>query len=583
MKRLTQIALVGILLLAMMSIAVAQQAPQPVVRLGNFFEVGNDVFMHLIATVDARYVTMENRDFESNVRDRVNSRFPDDTAAQSTDADASWFLNRLGVEARYQKNLEMYLLFEHREFIDGNLIDDRSNSTNPGGTDVFGRAAGTENPGFHTERYWIRYKFPGTPLKLHVGADLWNVDQAGLYGDDDPRIALFGDFGDFDAMASAVIQYESQRFGLENDNDLIVYTLSGGYNLKPHRFQLDVVYFRDRFVGADLANPRSGVGANGIGFQGQKTDSVMIMGSWSGRVGPVRALVQGNIVTGSARGGTNVTGIPAVAKAGQNYDIFAGAAVAYAEVELGIVRPFVAFVWGSGDGDPTDNKLHGFAGAANQDVSQITGVSWFEHLDTSTNFAGRDYACPARNQGIRNGAPASVPLAIGTQVLGGSGGFECSHTVSQPFNQRLGTRSHLGLSLPYSNPGTLVIAPGLKVYPLKGHELVGFFVYRGMVTTHLLERAFLTPAQCVGKPGCVPDPGFTGNVSKEQVYELGGFWQWTLNPYFDIRLSGNASWLGDGFKDLAQLADCNTQLPGFQACGGKNVALKGELRFRARF
>src|SRR5215510_16519418 len=210
MKRLTQIALVGIFLLAVVSIAGAQQTLQPVYRLGNFLEVGNDVFMHFIATVDARYVTVQNRDFEQNVRDRTNSRFPNDTAAQSTDADAAWFLNRIGAEFRYQKNLQLYLLFEHRAFVDGNLIDDRANSTNPGGTDVFGRAAGTENSGFHTERYYIRYKFPGTPLKLHVGADLWNVDQAGLYGDDDPRIALFADFGDFDAMVAAVIQYESQ-------------------------------------------------------------------------------------------------------------------------------------------------------------------------------------------------------------------------------------------------------------------------------------------------------------------------------------------------------------------------------------
>ena len=84
-------------------------------------------------------------------------------------------------------------------------------------------------------------------------------------GDDDPRIAVFGDFGDFDVMGAAVIQYESQRIGLGNDNDLITYTLSVGYNLKPHRFQLDVVYFRDRFVGADLAYPRASP-ANGLGY-----------------------------------------------------------------------------------------------------------------------------------------------------------------------------------------------------------------------------------------------------------------------------------------------------------------------------
>jgi hypothetical protein len=248
--------------------------------------------------------------------------------------------------------------------------------------------------------------------------------------------------------------------------------------------------------------------------------------------------------------------------------------VAYAEADLGIVRPFVAFVWGSGDGDPTDNKLHGFSPAANQDVTQITGTNWFAHLDTSANFAGRDYACPARLQGVRTAANAATgPLAIGTRVFTSSTGFECSHTVANPFNQRLGNQSHLGIFSTYSNPGTLVIAPGLKVYPLKGYELVGWYVYRGMVTTNLLERAFVAGT----------DPGFTGRIRTSQIHELGGYVMWTLNPYFDIRLAGQVAFLGEGFKDLARLADCDQQTPGFQACVGKDVALKADLRFRARF
>jgi hypothetical protein len=187
-------------------------------------------------------------------------------------------------------------------------------------------------------------------------------------------------------------------------------------------------------------------------------------------------------------------------------------------------------------------------------------------------------------QGVRTGPTAATgPQAIGGLITTSTSAVECSHSVTNPFNQRLGVQSHLGIATPYSNPGTLVIAPGVKVFPLKGHELVGWFVYRGMVTTNLLERAFLTPSQCAGRAGCVPDQGFSGHIGKDQIYELGGYWQWTLNPYFDIRLAGNAGWLGDGFKDLARMADCNLQLPGFQACGGKNVALKGELRFRARF
>ena len=77
------------------------------------------------------------------------------------------------------------------------------------------------------------------------------------------------EFGNFDVMAAAVIQYESQRLGLENDNDLIYYTFSAGYNLKPHRFQFDVVYLRDRFAGADLAVSPHAPGRHW--YQGQKT------------------------------------------------------------------------------------------------------------------------------------------------------------------------------------------------------------------------------------------------------------------------------------------------------------------------
>jgi hypothetical protein len=223
----------------MASVVSAQQTPQPVVRLGNWIEVGNDVFMHIIGTADIRYKTVHNFDFEDGVRDRTASRSPSSTSVHEGDSDLSYAELRLGAEFRYQKNLTVYLLFEHQQVMDGNLIDDRSNSTNPGGTDVFGRAASTENPGFHTERYWIDYKFAGTPLRMRVGADSWQQDQAGLVGDDDPRFALFGDFGDIGMMAAAVIQKSSQRLGLENDNDFIYYTFSGWYNLKPHKFQLD--------------------------------------------------------------------------------------------------------------------------------------------------------------------------------------------------------------------------------------------------------------------------------------------------------------------------------------------------------
>src|SRR6266567_4293409 len=408
MKRLTQITLVCVLMLAVASLAAAQGTlqvpsgtPQPSMRFGNFIEVGNDVLMHIIATTDFRYNTTTNFDFERKVRDRVASRNPQSTIEQGGESDEFWMLSRFGVDFRYQKSTEVQIVPQQRTNLDGNTVDDRFNSNNPGGTDVFGRAASTENKGFSCVYCWLDYKFEGTPLRIRVGFDLWTQDQAGLIGDNDPRFAVFGDFGDLDVMAAAV-KRESQRLGLTNDNDLIYYTFSAGYNMKPHRFQLDVTYFRDRFTGADTQ--ATGFRADPTGFTGQKNDSVLVMGSWTGRVGPVRALVQGNLVLGHAKG-ANATGIAGAGLTGvrapdRDYDIFAGAAVAYAEADLGIVRPFVGLLWGSADGDPTDHKLHGFNAHPYTSITLITGTTWFAHLDTSNAFSARDYACPARFQGL---------------------------------------------------------------------------------------------------------------------------------------------------------------------------------------
>src|SRR5215831_12732962 len=267
MKRLTQIALVCVLMLAVASLAAAQGTlqvpsgtPQPVLRFGNFLEVGNDVLMHIIATTDFRYQTTTNFDFEGIVRDRVASRNPQSNAVQTGEGDVFTMLSRVGVDFRYQKSTEVQLVLEQRGQLDGNTTDDRFNSTNPGGTDIFGRPASTENKGFFCKFCWLDYKFEGMPLRMRVGFDLWRLDQAGLVGDNDPRLALFGEFGDFDVTAAAILQFTGQRLGLMGDNDLRYYTFSAGYNLAPHRFQLDVMYVRDRFSGADTA---TGFGAGG--------------------------------------------------------------------------------------------------------------------------------------------------------------------------------------------------------------------------------------------------------------------------------------------------------------------------------
>src|SRR5207302_421550 len=220
MKRSTQVALMCVLMLTVASWAAAQgtlQVPSgaavPAVRFGNFLEIGNDVLMHIIATNDFRYNTTTNFDFERKVRDRVNTRSVANSVPQTGESDVFWLLTRFGVDFRYQKSTEVQIVLEQRTNLDGNTSDDRFNSTNPGGTDIFGRAASTENKGSYCKYCWLDHKFECTPLRFRVGLDLWTLDQAGYLGDNDPRFAVFGDFGDLDVMAAAVVQFESQRLG----------------------------------------------------------------------------------------------------------------------------------------------------------------------------------------------------------------------------------------------------------------------------------------------------------------------------------------------------------------------------------
>jgi hypothetical protein len=576
MKHIAQLTLMWVLLLMGASLAMAQQALQPVYRLGNFIEVGNDVWMHVMATMDARYKTIENSDFESRVRSQTLSRNPTESAQHEQEGDLFYAELRFGAEFKYRKNFHFYLLFENQSVFDGNLIDDRANTSNPGGTDVFGRAASTENPGFRVERFWTRYRFEGTPLTLFVGADLKSVSQAGIYGNDDPGVGVELTFGDLELSAKAYIERESQRLGLENDNDLVDYAFTAVYNMRPHRFGVDVVWFRERFNGADTAVTGF---RSGLGWTGQKSDSVWIDASWSGRFGPVRAMLQGNMLLGTARGstvrGSGSTGLPSSIFQSVDYDIFAGGGLAYLEVDLGVVRPFVGLVYGTGDGDPRDRRIQGFQVQPISDSTQVTSSGFYNQLDTSSVFALRDYSCPARSQGLtaRNQGVPGNPYAVGTNALGNVGGStECSHSTSNVFNSRLGNYSHVGITTTYSNPGTLVIPVGLMVFPVKGHELAGWYVYRAMADSSLLEIAFAPELA-----------GRSRGIRKDQYHGIGGYWQWTLNPHFDIRLSGEIAVPGSGYKDLARLADCEPGLAGVQDCDGNDPALKGEARFRARF
>lgn len=100
------------------------------------------------------------------------------------------------------------------------------------------------------------------------------------------------------------------------------------------------------------------------------------------------------------------------------------------------------------------------------------------------------------------------------------------------------------------------------------------------------------PGGAHGNPGDASlrhrDDG-AGGHSRERLYrvrshrEIGGFWMWPLNPRFDIRLHGNLAFAGEGYNDLAHLADCAPSIPGVRSCRGATPALTAEARFRVRF
>jgi hypothetical protein len=544
---------------------MAQQVPVPVVRMGDWVEVGNEVFMNIIAAGESRYNTSKNLDFENRTRDRAQSRDPYATPSANQETDGWWAEANFGADFRYQKSLQFQVQFRWEALVDGNLSDKQSGAdVGPGGTDIFGRPAVNEADVLNLERMWLDYKFAGTPVRLRAGWDLWQSDQAGMVADDDPRIALFLDLpGGIDLGAWAVLQSTSARKGLQNDNDFWYYVFHAAYKgVKGHVIALDTVYFRERFTGAPSCAVAGCVGGVLASTTGQKTDSVLIMPSWSGKLGPVAALVQPMFLLGSVESGR--TGLPG-ANAQFDYDVWAWAGIAYLEAELGMVTPFVGVVIGSADDNRNDRDLNGFAPSPQREITSMTGTALFDHLDTANSVGTRDVVTPARSD-ARGPAVGGARGAL-------FGGQEFGHTVGNPFNDRLANFEHIGLNHTYGNPGTLLIPAGLKVEPVKGHNITLAYLYRAMLDSAILEDALKT------------------RIDEMLYHEVMLVWQWVVNRHFDIRVHGNLLIPGDGVKDIARTSRTSeTGIAAFgggcsaaNPCTGDDLGMRGQIRLRARF
>ena len=530
LKRHVCIGLLCALALSIAAVAGAQQVPQPVVRMGNAIELADDLWVDFIGQGDIRFQFVHNTDFEGDIRDRTSSRDNTATVVHGGTADIWWMEARFGFNMQYQKHLKMQLLMENQMTWDGNRIDNGfalgGDDTNfPDGRNVncgeFGNDCLQRNT-WNLERLWIDYTLENTPLRFRIGADLWTTDPAGVIGDDDPRAAIFAKFGDLELSAAVVMQTTSLRAGLQNDNDNIYYNFGATYDLKPWRFAVDATYFRFRFD------------------QGQDVDTVSIRPSVVGNLGMISFLAQPMFVFGS---------VEATAPGGTDYDVAALGFIGQVELKLGRFRPLIAVVYGSGDDDSTDGDLDAFSPLPQGEITLTTGRPQFSMFDIASSWGARDVF-----------PPAAVNMGSG---------FEFMHTVGNPWNDRVGQTLHAGVTTTYGNPGVLLIAPGVNIALVKGHELDVFYIYRRVMETAPIEQELLNRE------------GVAVSVDETMTHELAAVYSWTPNPWFDLRVLGTAVIPSDGVKDIASAQVCDNATGA--RCEGEDIALTGEIRLRARF
>jgi hypothetical protein len=315
---------------------------------------------------------------------------------------------------------------------------------------------------------------------------------------------------------------------LSNDNDDIYYTFGAHYNMKPHQFGLDMAYFRTRWART---------ASNFL-----HTNNVIITPSYQGVIGPATLLLQPMFVIGSADGFN-----------GENYDIRSWGILARAEFDLGMIHPFIDFIYGTGDDDAGDSKLKGFANVPWADVT-LNGFPELNYSPLSNLYVNT----PANSLVGGNGSSSS--------------GRAFLHSTGQPWNTRAANNVHSGANTAYSNPGTFKVPVGVFIFPAKGHRITLRYTYVAITNDATLVAQ---SAQVIGQGANV---NAISKVSKTLYHDLTGWWDWTLNPHLDFRLGGWAMLPGSGVKDIAATVNCNGS-----PCKGDTVSLGAEMRIRGRF
>lgn len=511
MKRFMQYAVACAVVLSLVSFAAAQSRPEPVTRMGDWVEISPDVMMNFLYSNNIYYRWTDNLDFEEDRKDATNSGNPDSSILRLGEGDHLVTEARFGWDMRYKKNLRARMFFEAEIVMDGAQVD-------------------SDTDGIHIERFWIDYKMPGTPVRMRVGAWLWSSDLAREVADDDPGFHLFIEQGPLQIWLAAIVEEESSLGPADgsgtgtnetNDNDHMRYLFNIRYTSKPHTVCLCINFERDR-------NRDDGA---------TEHDYVVIHPGYNGKVGPVTILAQFNVGFGEAT--NEVTN--------DDYDIFTWGAVAAVDIDLGMVHPILGIIVGSADDDNNDEDLNGYFGMADNEIN-LTG------------FGG---PFTVQDGGVINDwivAPAGAPIA---------GGATGHHTVYSAFNDKIANGVNTqsdgsgGVLSPLSNPGTLALVAGAKIFPTAGHEIRVWYVYWSMLDSKIVEQA-------------------TGeNIDEALFHEIGVKWLWTLNKHFSFRPRAYVIIPADGAKDIAETQ--NICGDGTEECDGDDIGFAGEIRFRATF
>jgi hypothetical protein len=126
-----------------------------------------------------------------------------------------------------------------------------------------------------------------------------------------------------------------------------------------------------------------------------------------------------------------------------------------------------------------------------------------------------------------------------------------------------------GVNSAYSNPGVLLLAPGVTLALAKTHTLDVFYIYRRVMEPEIIERELLARE------------GIAVNVDESMTHELAASYEWKPSPWFDVRLFGAMVVPGAGVQDIASAQICDNTTG--RRCEGEDLALHGEIRLRARF